>query len=72
VEVLIERLRHRKNRPLLDVADPKAAVERLYGERRDIYETVPHAIIVTDEKKPKDIAKEALAIIIEVSKNDQK
>ncbi len=70
VEVLIERLRHRKNRPLLDVADPKAAVARLYDERWEIYEAVPHAIIRTDEKNPKAIAKEALAIIKEVSAND--
>ncbi len=72
VEVLMERLRHRRNRPLLNVADPKAAVARLFGERRELYESVPHAIIVTDEKSPKDTAKEALAIIKEVSVNDYK
>ena len=64
VEALLERLRHRKNRPLLDVADPKAAIARLFEERREIYEAVPHVVIVTDGKRPQDVAQEALEAVL--------
>jgi shikimate kinase len=42
---LVERLASaRVKRPLLNVPDPLAALERLYGERRELYEQADHVL----------------------------
>ena len=60
-ETLFERLRHQAGRPLLEAADPKEAISRLYIARRPVYEDVAHITIPTDDKRPKEIADEAAA-----------
>ena len=37
VESILERTRRRKNRPLLNVADPEAQIRKLFAEREPIY-----------------------------------
>jgi shikimate kinase len=44
-EVLHERTRHDRNRPLLQVEDPLARLRQLYRERDSIYREVAHLII---------------------------
>ena len=56
---LIERLRRNNGRPLLDVAEPEAAIAALLKERRPRYEAAAHLIIKTDLKSPAEVADEA-------------
>jgi shikimate kinase len=44
---LFRRLRHDTQRPLLQVADPKAKLKALYDERHPLYEAVAHYSIDT-------------------------
>ena len=44
-ESLIERLRHDKNRPLLQVADPLARLRELYAARDPLYREVADTVI---------------------------
>lgn len=46
-EELFRRLRHDTQRPLLQVADPKAKLKALYDERHPLYEAVAHYSIDT-------------------------
>jgi len=62
-ETLFERVRDTRARPLLNVPDPKAAVVKLYGERRELYEAVAHTIVSTENRPPADIAAEAAAAV---------
>lgn len=44
-EVLYERTRHDRNRPLLQVDDPLAKLKLLYDQRDPIYREVAHLVI---------------------------
>lgn len=44
-EVLYERTRHDRNRPLLQVADPLAKLAELYAQRDPLYREVAHIIV---------------------------
>jgi shikimate kinase len=46
-EELIKRLRHDRNRPLLQVADPMAKLRSLYEERDPLYRETAHFVIET-------------------------
>lgn len=46
-EELMRRLKHDTQRPLLQVADPKAKLKSLYEERHPLYEEVAHFSIDT-------------------------
>lgn len=43
--VLFERTRHDRNRPLLQVANPRQRIEELYAERDPLYQQTAHLII---------------------------
>ncbi|MCB1960975.1 MAG: shikimate kinase [Rhodocyclaceae bacterium] len=43
--VLWERTRHDRNRPLLQVENPKARIEALYRERDPLYREVAHMVV---------------------------
>ncbi len=45
---LSRRLKDEGGRPLLDVADPQAEIERLYCERKQLYEAAANITISTD------------------------
>lgn len=47
-EVLLGRIAHDKNRPLLQVSDPLAKLQELYTIRDPIYRTTAHTIIDVD------------------------
>jgi len=47
-QILFERTRHDRNRPLLQVADPRARIEALYGQRDPLYREVAHLIIYSE------------------------
>ena len=44
-EVLLERTRYDKNRPLLQVADPLAKLEALYAARDPLYRQTAHLVV---------------------------
>ena len=43
--VLWERTRHDRNRPLLQVEDPRGRIESLYHERDPLYRAVAHVVV---------------------------
>lgn len=47
VSSIIQRTSHDKNRPLLQIADPKARIEELARQRGPLYEKVAHVTIET-------------------------
>lgn len=44
-EVLLNRIRHDKNRPLLQVSDPLAKLQELYSLRDPIYRATAHTVL---------------------------
>mgnify|MGYP001801614409 CR=1 FL=1 len=48
-DVILERVSRNKNRPLLQVEDPKAKIEELLAERDDLYAEAQHLSINTDD-----------------------
>ncbi|MCD6423163.1 MAG: shikimate kinase [Elusimicrobia bacterium] len=65
-EALYERIKHTKNRPLLNVEDPLGELKRIYKKRKKLYENCDFAII-TEGKTKEQICNE----IIERFKNAQ-
>lgn len=55
-ETLWERVREKRDRPLLRVSDPKATFLRLFQERRPLYEASCHGRIETEGLKPEAVA----------------
>ncbi len=61
-EVLFERLKNNKERPLLNVGDMKRRIEILLSERKEKYEQA-HYKVLTENKSPENITKEIIGII---------
>lgn len=58
LEVLWERVKHNKERPLLATADPKKTLEGLFWQRSPLYEAAADAVFLTDRKTPETVARE--------------
>ena len=58
VDILWERVKSKKDRPLLHGPDPKKALTNLYSERTPLYESSTDKIFLTDRKTPKAVALE--------------
>ncbi len=56
VDQLYERTRLDKKRPLLQVEDPKAVIEKLVKEREPLYESIADLVIETEKKNPQAVA----------------
>ena len=56
VELILERTRSDRRRPLLQVDDVREQIETLTAERDPIYESVAHLAITVDGRPPKAIA----------------
>ena len=54
-ELLAERTRHDKGRPLLNVADPLARLRELYTVRDPLYREVAHAVVETGHGAPQQV-----------------
>ncbi len=59
-ETLWERVREKKDRPLLAVADPQTTFLKLFQERRPLYETCCHESVETDGLSPEDTAEKIM------------
>lgn len=62
VETLWNRIKNCTNRPMLYSDNPRKRMEELYKERLPIYRKA-HYNIITDCKKPIDVAKEIIQIL---------
>lgn len=62
IDTLWNRIKNCTNRPMLYCNDPRKRMEELYKERLPIYRKA-HYNIVTDGKKPIDVAKEIILIL---------
>jgi shikimate kinase len=60
--VLADRVKHGVHRPLLQ-DDPAAVLQRLDGERRDLYAEVADRVIDTAGRNPDDIVDEIAALV---------
>ncbi len=62
LDLLMERVSKKQNRPLLKSADPRAVLERLMGERYPVYATSDVTVLTRDDRK-EVIAAEVLAAL---------
>lgn len=51
-DILYERVRHDKNRPLLQVGDPRARIEEVLGERDPLYREIADITIMVGRAAP--------------------
>lgn len=51
IDVLMERVSKKQNRPLLKTADPRATMEKLIAERYPVYATADVTVFTRDERK---------------------
>ncbi len=54
-ELLAERTRHDRSRPLLNVDDPLARLRELYAVRDPLYREVAHAVVETGRGAPQQV-----------------
>jgi shikimate kinase len=67
-ELLAERTRHDRTRPLLNVEDPLTRLRELYAVRDPLYREVAHAIVETGRGAPQQVVQ---AILGEISRIDR-
>ena len=58
---LWQRVRHDRNRPLLETAEPQKRLEELYAERDPLYREVADLVIDTGKQSVQTLAKDLLA-----------
>jgi shikimate kinase len=52
INQLLDRTRHDKNRPLLQVANPRSVFEKILAERAPLYEAVADIVFTSKSHKP--------------------
>ena len=58
VDILYERLKKSRNRPLMETEDKQKVIEDLLAEREPLYLAVADVTIVTDGRSAQDVARE--------------
>ena len=58
VDILHERLKKSRNRPLMETDDKQKVIEHLLQEREPLYQAVADITIVTDGRTAQDVARE--------------
>ena len=71
LDVLMERVLRRQDRPLLKNADPRAVMQKLMTERYPVYATADVSIMSRDEKR-EVIAQEVISLLIDYLKQTEK
>ena len=61
-EVLWQRVKEKKDRPLLKSGDPRERLIQIFAERRSLYETACDFRVTTDGESPDAVAKKILEI----------
>jgi shikimate kinase len=54
--VIFDRIKHSKNRPLLNTPHPQEVIKKLYSERSAFYESTSNLTIDTNHQAPEEIA----------------
>lgn len=67
-ELLAERTKHDRTRPLLNVEDPLTRLRELYEVRDPLYREVAHAVVETGRGAPQQVVQ---AILGEISRIDR-
>jgi len=67
-ELLADRTKHDRSRPLLNVADPLARLRQLHAVRDPLYCEVAHAIVETGRGAPQQVVQ---AILAEITRIDR-
>jgi len=67
-ELLADRTKHDRSRPLLNVADPLARLRQLHAVRDPLYREVAHAIVETGRGAPQQVVQ---AILAEITRIDR-
>jgi shikimate kinase len=63
IDVLMDRVAKKQNRPLLKASDPRAVMERLMAERHPVYAT-SNVIVSTREEKKEIISAEVITSLL--------
>ena len=63
VDLILERTRSDRRRPLLQVDDVREQIETLTAERGPLYDSVAHLAITVDRRTPKAIASDILDLL---------
>lgn len=69
-ELLAERTRHDRSRPLLNVDDPLARLRELHAVRDPLYREVAHAIVETGRGAPQQVVQAIIVALTKASKTD--
>jgi len=69
-ELLAERTRHDRSRPLLNVDDPLARLRELHAVRDPLYREVAHAIVETGRGAPQQVVQAIIVALTKASKPD--
>ena len=67
-ELLAERTRHDKSRPLLNVDDPLARLRELYVLRDPLYREVAHAVVETGRGAPQQVVQAIVTALTRAGK----
>ncbi len=60
-EVIYQRIKDEKHRPLLDVADPLAEIRKILSSREPFYDRAADHVVETANLTPEGVAKEISA-----------
>ena len=60
---LLERTAHDRNRPLLQVDNPREVIEKLIADRDPLYKEVADLVVVTEKRKPQLVAEDIVAAV---------
>ena len=60
IDILVERTRRDRNRPLLQTDDPRARLEEIMKIREPLYQETAHVVVDTDRRSPQAVARDVL------------
>lgn len=60
IDILVERTRRDRNRPLLQTDDPRARLEEIMKMREPLYLETAHVIVDTDRRSPQAVARDVV------------
>jgi shikimate kinase len=62
-QMLFQRTRHDRGRPLLQTTDPLATLEALYVQRHPLYEQTAHHVIQTGKPSVNELVEKIIAVL---------
>ena len=62
IDILWNRVRSEKGRPLLDVEEPRAEFRELFAKRKNVYELLPH-VVFTDDISISEVADKIIGML---------